>query len=400
MSGSGREIAPGVAIVTYNLDEFGYEPDMILPSSPDGAVPRASKNRLVELDALRGLGALAVVLFHLTTRYPEVFPKADHIPVTFWPGEYRVLLFFAISGFAIFFTLKGIGNVADFAVNRIARLFPAYWVAILLILLFEYAGQVDRLKIPLSSLLVNFTMLQGFFYLPSVDGAYWTLTMELAFYACMIGLWLAFGPRMERLEWVLLPWLGLRWLMMLWPDMPFRLILLLVVQFIPFFAIGMLFHRVWSGARRWQDQLPYFAAVLLTLYVTDTFDLFVAGCVLIVLFAAVLGGLLRPFCVPPILWAGEISYSLYLVHENIGFVIMRRAQMAGINHWVGFMMALSTVMVLGWLLNRHVEKPAARWIMQRHARWMRLRCEAGASGSRPGGSGAMAAEAVSERDRR
>lgn len=70
MSGPGREIAPGVAIVTYNLDEFGYEPDMILPSSPDGAVPRASKNRLVELDALRGLGALAVVLFHLTTRYP------------------------------------------------------------------------------------------------------------------------------------------------------------------------------------------------------------------------------------------------------------------------------------------------------------------------------------------
>ena len=360
------------------LSDFGYEPGMTPDPRPDTAIPKRSRGRLVELDALRGLGAISVVLYHLTTRFPEVFPDADHVPLTFLPGEYRVLLFFAISGFAIFFTLKGIKGVTDFAVNRFARLFPAYWVAIPLILLFEYAGHVDKLKIPVSSILVNFTMLQGFFYLPSVDGAFWTLTMELAFYACMIGLWRVLGPRMARLESTLLPWLALRWLMELWPDMPYRIIQLAVADFIAFFVIGILFYRIWSGARHWREQVPYFAAVLLTLYANDTWDLLVSGCVLIALFAAMLGGVLRPFCVRPILWLGEISYSLYLVHENIGFVIMLRAQAAGINHWMSLAMALSTVVLLGWLLNRYVEKPAGSWLMQYYREWKRRRIGPGA----------------------
>ncbi|MEO8723802.1 MAG: acyltransferase, partial [Sphingobium sp.] len=39
--------------------------------------------RLVELDALRGIGAIAVVLYHFTTRFPVVFPQADHVPIIF-----------------------------------------------------------------------------------------------------------------------------------------------------------------------------------------------------------------------------------------------------------------------------------------------------------------------------
>lgn len=330
-----------------------------------------SKGRLIELDALRGLGAISVVLYHLTTRFPQLFPRADHVPFIFWEGEYRVLLFFAISGFAIFFSLERISSVGDFVVNRFSRLFPAYWTAILLTLSFVYMGHIDRLKIAPLSILANFTMLQGYLYLPAVDGVYWTLTVELGFYACMIALWVLLGQGMRRLEPMLIPWLALKWLMHYWPGFPSRVAILLILQFLPFFLIGVLFYRIWAGQRGWRAQLPYFTATLLTLYGTDTPDLLIAALALCLIFAAMLVGGIRFLCVRPLLWFGAISYPLYLVHENIGFVVMLNAQAMGLNHWIGFGSALGAVVLIAWLLHHYVEMPASRWISAKWKLWRR-----------------------------
>lgn len=328
---------------------------------------RNGRPRLTELDALRGLGAIAVVIFHYTTRFHELFPVAPHVPFGFIGGNYRVLLFFAISGFAIFFTLDKVDTAADFAVNRIARLYPAYWVAILLTLLVEAVGHVPLLEVPWYAILANFSMLEGFAFLPAVDGAYWTLTVELAFYASMLMLWKAGGVR--HLERALLIWLALKWLLAVWPGMPERVVMLLVLRYIPFFAIGMLFYRAWSGQRHWRQQRPYLAAVVATIAVLETHDLLVAGLLLILCFMALLDGKLAFLRIRPLLWLGSISYSLYLVHQHIGFVIMLKADEAGFDPFVGFIAAILSALVLGTLLHHYVERPAARAMLglwQRH----------------------------------
>ena len=93
-----------------------------------------SKSRLVEVDALRGLAALAVVLFHYTTRFTELFAPNPPPTFSFPDGHYGVNLFFIISGFVIFMTLEKTSRPMDFVVSRFSRLFPAYWVAIILTL--------------------------------------------------------------------------------------------------------------------------------------------------------------------------------------------------------------------------------------------------------------------------
>ena len=120
-----------------------------------GLPPRA---RLVELDALRGIGALCVLVFHYSTRFHELFPQAAHVPFSFPGGNYRVLLFFTISGFAIFFTLDRIRSVADFMVNRVARLYPAYLVAMLLTLSIEYLAKATQLLVGPGAIVANITM--------------------------------------------------------------------------------------------------------------------------------------------------------------------------------------------------------------------------------------------------
>lgn len=334
------------------------------------------RRRLDELDALRGIGAIAVVIYHYTTRFHEKFPDAGHVPFDFIGGDYRVLLFFAISGFAIFFTLDRIRDAADFVANRAVRLFPAYWTAMLLTLAVEHLGHVTSLYVPTVAVIANISMLEGFVFLPAVDGAYWTLTVEIGFYVSIMLLWLVRGKHgagegtgIRRLEPALAGWLGIKWLLFFWPDMPERIVMLLVLRYVPFFIIGMLSYRIWTGQRTWREQAPYFALVLLTIGVIETPDLLAAGGLLVLCFWAMLRGYLRFLCVAPLLWLGGISYSLYLVHENIGFVIMLKASAMGFDPWVGFITALAVALGLGVLLNRTVERPAARWLSARWKRW-------------------------------
>ncbi|KEQ53020.1 Acyltransferase 3 [Sphingobium chlorophenolicum] len=318
---------------------------------------------------MRGLGALCVLVFHYSTRFHELFPQAAHVPFSFLGGNYRVLLFFAISGFAIFFTLDRIRTVADFLINRFARLYPAYLVAMLLTLGIEYLARASQLLIGPGAILANFTMLQGFAFLPEVDGAYWTLTVEIAFYFCMMSIWKWTGLR--RLEPVLAAWLALRWLYALWPGMPERVVMLLVLRYVPFFIIGILSYRIWSGQRRWRDQAPYAALALLSIATIDSWDIALAGFVLLVVFGALVAGKLRFLRLRPLVWMGGISYSFYLIHQHVGFVVMLKMAEAGYNPWAGFATAFAVALALGTIINRAVERPAGEAILS----WWRRRRE-------------------------
>ena len=89
----------------------------------------STPSRMVELDALRGIAAVAVLGYHFTTRYQEQIGHVGGMPVDLLAGKYGVYLFFLISGFVIFMTLERTRTAADFVVSRFSRLFPAYWVS-------------------------------------------------------------------------------------------------------------------------------------------------------------------------------------------------------------------------------------------------------------------------------
>lgn len=144
-----------------------------------------SAHRLTEIDALRGLAALAVVLFHYTTRFTEVFGANLTPSISFPDGHYGVNLFFIISGFVIFMTLDRTTRPMDFVVSRFSRLFPAYWAAIILTFSITHLlGLPDKL-VDATTAFYNLIMIHGFFRIPHVDGVYWTLEVELLFYCGM-----------------------------------------------------------------------------------------------------------------------------------------------------------------------------------------------------------------------
>src|SRR5688572_13967921 len=92
--------------------------------------------RYKELDSLRGIAALCVVLFHFTFGYDNGLKILEEGKFYFTYGYLGVHLFFLISGFVILMTLEKTKSSADFFVSRFSRLYPAYWTAIILTVLF------------------------------------------------------------------------------------------------------------------------------------------------------------------------------------------------------------------------------------------------------------------------
>jgi peptidoglycan/LPS O-acetylase OafA/YrhL len=122
---------------------------------------------------LRGFAALGVMLFHFTFFYHLSHPAfAPSLSLSF--GHFGVDLFFMISGFVIFMTLERASSVRDFAVSRFARLYPVFWIALLLavVLLPLAGGQVPSMRM----VLANATMEAPLFGAPFVDVVYWSLS--------------------------------------------------------------------------------------------------------------------------------------------------------------------------------------------------------------------------------
>lgn len=142
--------------------------------------------RLEYIDFARFFAAIMVVAFHYTYNgiangkviSIDVLPAFSAITRY---GYLGVDLFFMISGYVIFFSAKS-RTAAQFAFSRCLRLYPAYWVAVLLTSIFSFFIGSKLMSTDLKTTLINLTMLQYFFDIKDVDGVYWTLVYEIKFY--------------------------------------------------------------------------------------------------------------------------------------------------------------------------------------------------------------------------
>lgn len=145
---------------------------------------QGQQSRLLYLDAIRGIAALFVVFSHFAERTPLHKLALFNY---FTPGQFGVVIFFILSGYVIPFSFKR--GLADFAISRFFRLYPAYWVSVALAVICSVTF-LD-IKPGLSTVAANLTMVQKLLGFPDLFGVYWTLLVELAFYFFCAGLFVS-----------------------------------------------------------------------------------------------------------------------------------------------------------------------------------------------------------------
>ncbi|NEB94322.1 acyltransferase [Streptomyces bauhiniae] len=120
-----------------------------------------------------------------STELRDFAPTLHEISRYGWLG---VEFFFAISGFVICMSCWG-RTPAQFVISRVARLFPAYWCALLLIvalvLVSRLGGRPVATPIDPRTVVANLTMAPGPLGVDLVDGVSWTLWVEARFYLLM-----------------------------------------------------------------------------------------------------------------------------------------------------------------------------------------------------------------------
>ncbi len=309
------------------------------PANPPTAAPR----RLRELDALRGIAALAVALYHYSYFIQHMVPGTRLPSWQLTWGCEGVKLFFAISAFVMVGTCARTHSLTGFAVARARRLLPEYWLAMLLTGVVAWSFGPARLQVGVVDWFANLPLLQIWTGVPMVDGVYWTLNVEILFYAFMAVAWrLRWTQSSDRL---VLGWMAVRLVCWLVP-VPERVQQLLLIEHAPYFAVGLLIAPVWLHGISWRRQLPQLAMVLCITALTGDGHaaLLVVGIVAILLPIAA-GGVawLRH---PGLLWLGAISYPLYLLHAVIGYSIIARLQAAGMSSDGAIVVALAATIAL------------------------------------------------------
>lgn len=333
-------------------------------------------NRLLELDAMRGIAALIVVLFHFTMDRPEM-----HLGFKY--GVTGVDFFFIISGFVIFLTLSNTKNWKDFVVSRFSRLFPTYWTVVtftaLMWVVYKWINQ-ESMSGLFAQYLGNMTMFQYYLKIHSLDEPYWTLLVEMQFYVVML---LIFSLKWLR-NIVALGLLGLSFVLLnhfvfssAAPAIfKYSRGLFQLVNHFPLFFAGILFYKIKFRDGSRFAKIPLLLACLaaqIILYQDGgTSFLYISQmeyAAMLTIYFAVFS--LYAFDIPmrivnkATVYLGTISYSLYLVHKFVcvSIIIPALTKYTGLNFWaIVFGVCLPTVILLASLVTFLVEKPALRVI--------------------------------------
>ncbi|MYM22103.1 acyltransferase family protein [Duganella sp. FT135W] len=331
-----------------------------------------TKDRVNEIDLLRFIAAISVVLFHYAFRgfaadglsnmpYPLLAPYARY-------GYLGVELFFMISGFVILMTASG-GSLRSFVISRVVRLYPAFWACCTLTFAMISLFEVPPFQAGWQQYLVNLTMMSGFVDVPSIDNAYWSLFIELKFYA-LVAIVLLLG-RVHQVQLWLWAWLGISIANQFVHSG--KVTMFLLTNYSAFFIAGACCYLIWSrgasltrlamlllawGLGTWQALVPLmeFEQHYATRMSRFGVVVIIAGFFVVLLLIS----LRRTGWIGQRRWllAGVLTYPLYLLHQNIGFILFH----LGYPEWNRHLLLWSVVAgmcVLAYLVHRIVEQPLA-----------------------------------------
>jgi peptidoglycan/LPS O-acetylase OafA/YrhL len=292
------------------------------------------------IDLLRLLAALAVVLFHYGFRGAAAedfttvsLPALESVAKYGWFG---VQLFFVISGFVIARSAIGRTSV-EFGIARAGRLWPAFVVCTTITFLVTYFLGAPRFETSLPHWLANLTMLAPAFRQPFMDGAYWSIVVEITFYG-WLAIFIALGQFPKRIDDIVLGWLSIA---LINEALIHSSIMrhLFMTEYAGFFCAGILLADIAGGRRGWQA--PFLIVVSTVIACSEALvgaretshhywvylsPALMIGLTVLSIALVALASRIRSLPLPTglLLAVGGLTYPLYLLHQHVGYIVFNR----------------------------------------------------------------------------
>ena len=324
--------------------------------------------QLQSLTPLRGIAALAVVMFHLTRGSDDT-----SVPASFLRGYLGVDLFFVLSGFVLAH-VYGRGFLADrswraigaFLWARFARVYPLHLFVMAVLVAAGYAQGLSALTV-----LANFLLLLVPWPVHNINPPSWSLSAEWYAYLLfpfMVGWLWRCDKRIAAAVCVALL-LGLDILIVgslgdlhevgyRWPAL---------ARALPEFVVGVLTYRAFSDrdiSRRWQGDAAFIAiaaSLVLAVAVVSNDGVIVALLPLLLLAEVSDAGLAgRLLNAKPLRSLGDISYSVSL-GQSLAFAMVPALSLTRLGTLLGLnglrVFAVVATLAIGTLVYRCIELP-------------------------------------------
>lgn len=331
----------------------------------------ARARRLPFIDGLRGLAALAIVLYH-TVEGHHVETLRAALPDGFFAplqqGALRVAVFFVIAGFVLAKSFDGKprdGQTgAMLALRRVVRLGLPYWVAIVVVIAFALlASAVVKGRAPehytAAQIVAHLFFLQDLLGFQPLNPAFWTLGIEMQLFFVYLLFHMLDSPRafaivagVVSLWWPLAgeaapPMDG--WFFMFWHG----------------FLLGAGAYHALRGRLPWSLFLIYTALVLIGGYVHGSgFSVVCVATAMALAVGGLTGGLRTWLDWGWLQWVGRVSFSLYLIHNPITGAVFRVGQPIAAESASGqaivWVVAIAACLAASEIMWRVVEKPTMR----------------------------------------
>lgn len=360
---------------------------------------QADRGRIDNIQILRGVAALTVVISHSCGDVLDIFGRGSATPPA--PGQFGVEIFFVISGFIIWhIASKQFGRDGarfHFAWNRAWRVIPLYWLTTL-----AYIGighfmpdSINRDASSLPHALASFV----FFPVQGPSGSMspiyslgWSLNYEMFFYAIM-ALLLGLSARTALIALTLI-FVGLA---AIHPLMPANTALWVWTRaFVLEFLAGVLLSALWARSNFRLPAWVFLPALMLSVAGIVAYFQASYGPDQVVSWAQGAAYALRPqtmlmaigivalglFCAQPkgtswirkpLLLVGDSSFSLYLTHMftvRIAARIAEKLHIAGLMPpWLFWGLLVVTCCAVAYVSYLLIEKTGARLAKSILQRW-------------------------------
>jgi peptidoglycan/LPS O-acetylase OafA/YrhL len=287
-----------------------------------------------------------------------------------------------ISGFVILMSASK-GGPLSFIASRFVRLYPAYWTCVSLTFIFLIVWHWPTLDRPtIADFLLNLTMLQEAFGVAHIDGVYWTLVVELHFYALvLLVLW---SGQVVNIDRILSIWL-LAGIAADFVPAVRQVGDLFVAQWCHYFIAGALAYRMrifgCSVPRLILFGLAYVQAARhahwfvdlkqrLTQVNYEPWVVQIAIFTMFVFFLLISLGRLQVKHSSLRTW-GALTYPLYLIHGAIGSTLLIAwVREHDGNRWVAVCVITGASIAAAWFIQRKVEGPFSSQLRRRFMPWI------------------------------
>ena len=303
-----------------------------------------TKNKLLALESLRGIAALLVALFH--------YPSSSFL--YFDKGFYAVNFFFILSGFVISYNyedkIKDFKDIINFQIKRFLRLYPIHLFVLLIILAIQvlkflviefsilpFGSEAFGERYTFEDFVSNLFLLHSIFnfsYWLSWNPASWSISTEFYTYLFFILIFFLFQRYKFLIIFILIlltsPFFIENYNYFALPN-KFSYINGVFFQCLFNFGNGCICYYLFSKIKREFKDLFVLLFLILCIciyYFSSDFFLkynFIIFSLIVLIFSKLSSKSLahRIFNIKPLVFLGTISYSLYMIHEQVIYILVQ-----------------------------------------------------------------------------